>query len=259
MKIARVCNSWDLPFNIELKSEDDTSLHSRSYIHYAAQHTELVACKSWATKWLLEDIVDSDKEYTVREYMAGIGIQTCLIQNLFKVKRHVVGELDEGCVEHLSNTNFDPQPEVRLENAQLSLMEDDDSQLKFLDLPNSSILQIEKKWKNGFYKLFDSKPKLVVWTDTSVTYPMSLHGEKYGKILSASINNKEEYVDSYSKWLYNKFGYSIKRAAFRARNAVYFAAISGDHETESKSFPVKETEDGFYFLGEERNTLENFF
>ena len=124
-------------------------------------------------------------------------------------------------------------------------MEDDDSQLKFLDLPNSSILQIEKKWKDGFYKLFDSKPKLVVWTDTSVTYPMSLHGEKY--------------VDSYSKWLYNKFGYSIKRAAFRARNAVYFAAISGDHKTESKSFPVKETEDGFYFLGEERNTLENFF
>jgi|TARA_R110000796_G_scaffold103194_1_gene212362 hypothetical protein len=260
MKIAKVCKEWDLNFNIELKSEEDTSLHSRSYIHYAAQHTELVACKSWATKWLLEDIVDSTKEYNVREYMAGIGVQTCIIQNLFKVKKHIVSELDEGCVEHLSNTNFDPKPEVRFENAQESLMEDDSSNLKFLDLPNSSILQIEKKWKDGFYKLFDSNPELVVWTDTSVTYPMSLHGEKYSKLLSSpSINNKEEYVDSYSKWLYNKFGYSIGRAAFRARNAVYFAAIPGDHKTESKSFPVKETEDGFYFIGEERKTLDSFF
>jgi hypothetical protein len=83
--------------------------------------------------------------------------------------------------------------------------------------------------------------------------------EKNGFQNRFSINNKEEYVDSYSKWLYNKFGYSIGRAAFRARNAVYFAAIPGDHKTESKSFPVKETEDGFYFIGEERKTLDSFF
>ena len=258
MKIAKVCNEWTLTFN-KLKSEEDVSLHNRSYLHYAAQHSDMVAAKCWATKWLLENIIDTSKEYSAREYMAGIGIQTLLIQKLFKLEHHIIGELDEGCVSHLLDNEWDVTPVVRHQDASKAVQENDNSDLKFLDLPNSSILKITTQWKDIFYKLFESKPKLIVWTDTSVTYPMSIHGEKYGKILSAEIRDKYDYVNAYSAWLFRNFGYSIKRAAFRGNNAVYFAAVPGMHETEMKSFPLAETSDGFYFIGEEKNTLDNFF
>ena len=52
------------------------------------------------------------------------------------------------------------------------------------------------------------------------------------------------------------YGYSIKRAAIRGRNAVYFAAVKGKEETIIKEFPLNENLNGFYFLGEERATLD---
>ena len=144
MKQALVCNKWVLPFNLKIENEDDVSLHNRSYMHYVANHIELVSTKCWATKWLLENIIESDKEYSVREYMSGIGIQTLLIQKLFNVNKHTISELDENCIKHLSLVPFDVKPEILHENAEESLLKNDNSDLKFLDLPNSSILQITK-------------------------------------------------------------------------------------------------------------------
>lgn len=258
MKIAKVCNEWELTFN-QLKSEDNVSLHNRSYLHYASNHQDLVAAKCWATKWLLTDIIDMGESYSVREYMAGIGIQTLIIQKLFKIKQHVIGELDEDCAHHLLANNWDVIPTILIQDAFKAAEEDDDSDLKFLDMPNSSILQVTTKWKNIFFKMFESKPKLFVWTDTSVTYPMSIHGDKYGKILSAKINDKYDYVNSYSNWLYHEFGYSIIKAAFRGKNAVYFAAIPGKYITEMKEFKIEQNLNGFYFIGEEKQTLDSFF
>ena len=258
MKVAKICNEWELTFN-QLKSEDDVSLHNRSYLHYAADHQDMVSAKCWATKWLLDNSVDMNEQYNVREYMAGIGVQTLIIQKLFNIKKHIVGELDEGCINHLITNEWNPRPIFLHRNAFDCIKEKDDSDLKFLDLPNSSILQVTTKWKDIFYNLFESKPKLVVWTDTSVTYPMSIHGKKYGEILSAEINDKYDYVNAYSAWLFRELGYNIIRAAFRGKNAVYFAAVPYQINTEMKEFPLNDYSDGFYFLNEKKGTLDNFF
>lgn len=257
MKTAKVCETWKLTFN-HFSDEKNVSLHNRSYLHYAFQHIELVAAKAWATKWLFENILPKDEKYSVREYMAGIGIQTLIIQQTFNLSNHIAGELDEGCVKHLSENEWKFPIIVKHQNANDAVLDKDTSDIKLLDLPNSSILQITTKWKDIFYKLFESNPKLIVWTDTSVTYPMSLHGEKYSKIFSENVTDKYEYVNAYSRWLYKNFGYSIKRAAFRGTNAVYFAALPRVHETETKSFPLKEYSNGFYFENENVN-LESFF
>ena len=259
MKIAKICNEWELPFNFDLKSEDNVSLHNRSYLHYAAEHPELVSAKCWATKWLLEDIIDMTQTYTAIEYMAGIGVQSLLIQKLFNLELHVMGELDEGCVEHLSSIDWNHKVIVNCQDAKKSLIEDHNFDLKFLDLPNSSILQVTTKWKNGFNKLFESNPKLVVWTDTSITYPISIHGEKYGNILNTKLETKFDYINAYSAWLFRNFGYTIKRAAIRGTNAVYFAAVPGLVSTTISSFPIATNADGFYFIGEEKSTLDAFF
>ena len=125
------------PSNLKIENEDDVSLHNRSYMHYVANHIELVSTKCWATKWLLENIIESDKEYSVREYMSGIGIQTLLIQKLFNVNKHTISELDENCIKHLSLLPFDVKPEILHENAEESLLKNDNSDLKFLDLAKS--------------------------------------------------------------------------------------------------------------------------
>ena len=255
MKTAKICKEWELNFN-SLQSEDDVSLHKRSYLHYASEHSDFVAEKSWATKWLLENILP-DQPYTCHEYMAGIGVQTVLAQKLFNISKHIVGELDPECIEHLEQQEWDVKPIFRLESAQNAIQFSNDCDLKFLDLPSSSILKITREWKDCFLPLFENDPKLVVWTDTSITYHISIHGEKYRKILeSDKLLTKEDYIRAYSEWLYKKFGYSIKRAAIRGRNAVYFAAVKGKEETIIKEFPLNENLNGFYFLGEERATLD---
>jgi hypothetical protein len=256
MRIARICNEWDLNFNIKLKDEEDKNLYNRSYIHYATSRPDLVACKAYATKWLLKDIIDEDREYSVLEFMSGIGIQTLIIQKIFKVKTHIVNELDRSCVDHLSTSNFPSNVTVICSNA--NDLYNTHSDLKFMDFPNSSIIRTTREWKTIFDGAFSTKPKLVVWTDTSISYSMKIHGKKYGKIFDCEVNNTDDYIKGYSDWLYMNFGYSIIKAAFRHRNAVYFAAIVGKHETETEYFKLGSSYDGFYFLDDKRATLEKF-
>ena len=70
--------------------------------------------------------------------------------------------------------------------------------------------------------------------------------------------NKKLQNKDFSKWLFENHGYSIVKAAFRHRNAVYFAAVEGLHETESRYFKLKDTNDGFYFLDKQGVSLEQF-
>ena len=76
-----------------------------------------------------------------------------------------------------------------------------------------------------------------------MTYPISIHGPKYEKEIGAPITTQSEYLMRYSEWLYNTNGYSICRAAYRARNAVYLLARPGNHVLEEKYFPII----GLYF------------
>lgn len=246
MKIAKLCEKWDLPFYADLESEDSTSLHNRSYIHYVAEHQPLVSAKCWATDWGLTDILDPSTKYTSREYFAGVGVMTTIITNKFNISKSIISERDPECVFHLRKNGWT----CYHEDAKKSLLEEcNDYDLKFLDFPNSSIIHIQTTWKEGFEAAFNSKPKLVMWTDTSVTYPITIHGEKYAKRLGIeSLSSKIDYIKAYSDWLYKNYNYSIKKAAFRAKNAVYFFAIPGKHETIMKHF--EPSYNGFYFIGE---------
>lgn len=247
MKSSKICNEWTLNFHISVKDEDTANKHNRSYIHYVAEHMPWVAAKCWATKWALEGLnLDKDKQYTCIEYFAGVGIMTTIIQNMLNISKSIVAERDENCYKQLLLNSWKAPTVAYHKDAKDFLLEPDSSDLKFLDFPNSSILQINKIWSEGFNKAFSTKPKMVMWTDTSVTYPMAIHGAKYSKEFGGlPVTSKEEYVDSMSKWLYNKFGYSIIRAAFRAKNAVYLVSIPGKHKTEIKYFPVEGNENGF--------------
>ena len=240
MTTARVCKKWDLDLNFEMKTEEGLSRNERSYIHFAVAHSDMVSAKCWATEWLLTDLLPK-KKYSAVEYLAGVGVQTVVIQNLFNLSEHVVMERDLECYAHLKKVGLN----AFNADANKSMFTHTDFDLKFADFPSSSVLSVQKKWK-GFRKLFENKPKLVVWTDTSISYPIKIHGARYSKIFnSGELVTREDYVEQYALWLQREFDYSIAKAAFRGKNAVYFAAVPGTRDTETKAFPLDKYSDGF--------------
>ena len=115
-----------------------------------------------------------------------------------------------------------------------------------LDFPHSSIIHLKRgKWSN-FLASFISKPEIVCWTDTSMTYSIKVHGSNYSKELNVKeLKNFTEYFQAMSKWLYQNVGYSIQKVAYRGKNAAYIKAIKGEHNLEEKRFEIKDNLDGF--------------
>lgn len=252
MITATLCDKFKLPIAVDLKGEDDLDLHSRSYIHYAATHQDLVSAKCWATKWLLEGCdLDRNSSYTAIEYFAGIGVMTCLIRELLPISDHFVIERDERCYEQLCLAF----PSLTVGKADFKHIAKScpSYDLKFLDFPSSSIAQMHSKWKiDNFLFAFESQPEMVVWTDTSICYPMTLHGKSYKKYFGCDneIKTLQDYIWEYSFWLFRKTGYSITRVAQRANNALYIMAQQTRiSEYDFKSFPLKTSTGGFVING----------
>ena len=247
MMEATLLGKYRLPIHIALSSEEDRAKDKRSYAHYLSEHQPLVAAKVAATRWLLDNCgLDKQGHYTSVEYLAGVGIQTCLITNTFNIKEQSLRELDTACVEQLSRVEWGRPTEVRRQDVLDGLKNPTDADLVFLDFPSSSVLTLKRKWR-GFESVFSSNPKLVIWTDTSVTYPMSLHGARYAEIMGHNepIKTESDYLKAVSSWLNRENGYSITAAAFRARNAVYLAARPGKHEMKTARFMPADHADCF--------------
>lgn len=227
--IANLCGNIELLINIDLTDENDLEVHSRSYIHYAATHKDLVSAKCWATKWLLQNTnLDTSSSYSVIEYFSGIGIMTAIIRNVFNVSNHFALEMDGRCYEQI-RCSFPDVTAGQADFKKIAQMETN-YDLKFLDFPSSSIAQLHTKWKiENFLKQFESNPKLIVWTDTSICYPMSMHGKSYKKYFDTlnQIFSISDYLTEFSAWLFTKTGYSITTVAQRANNALYIAAVPG--------------------------------
>lgn len=244
---ATICQKWKLPFYIPLVDEDKTAKNERSYMHYVSQHSDLVSAKCNATEWLLGGIQPIKYSRMIREYFGGVGIMSVIFRGMFNVTQHIISERDKQCVLQLKETF--PDAICKEEDAKNSLLVSYFySDIEVLDFPSSSIIHTKRsgqKWTEGFNKTFKNKPNAIIWTDTSVTYPISIHGPKYEKEIGGPITTQSEYLTKYSEWLYNTHGYSICRAAYRARNAVYLLACPGKNALEEKHFPIVGNERGF--------------
>jgi hypothetical protein len=224
---------------VELKNvvEDHLPLRRRSYIWFAINKPELLGAKIAATRWLLKAI---PKVKSVREYMGGIGLQSLLVREHFKPTRHIISDINEECVAHLKRMGF----AASCEDARKSMLEPDSSELKMVDFPASSILHIRDNVQ--FHALFASHPRAVVWTDTSISYHIAVHGARYAKALGVkALTSAEDYVRAYSEWLNRQFGYTIARAATRGRNALYLCAVPRACEVEFKTFALADHREEF--------------
>ena len=236
---ALICDKWELSFESEAVPENNVSRSQRSYLHFVAAKPEQVAAKCLATEWLLTGLIEEGA--TLVEYLAGVGIQSVIAREILKPSRQILFERDADCVKHLVTEGF----EATVGNANKTMFTDTDYDVKFADFPTSTVISVQNRWE-GFFNMFESNPKLVVWTDTACAYPMALHGSKYAKKFeSGPIVSFEDYITTYSGWLRKKAGYSIMKVAFRGRNAAYFAAMPEEREVEIKRFALRDCKNGF--------------
>ena len=230
---ATLCGKWKLPIFFASEGEDSVERGERSYIHYAVKHPELVSAKCWATEWLFTDLLPQG-EYSAVEYLAGVGVQSVILKNTVSLSRHLVLERDANCVRHLQSLGFDS----REGDARKSMVEHTDFDIKLADFPSSSVVSVDTKWK-GFRNLFSEGTKLVVWTDTAISYPLAIHGRRYGERFGTPpVLTREDYVESYARWVSRTFGFNVVRAAIRGKNAIYFAATPSPATLEVREFPV---------------------
>ena len=242
---ALLCNKYEFEINVSLKDESNKKRNEQSYLHFITSRQDLVSAKCIATEWLLED-VNVDREYSIREYFAGVGIQATLLQNMLNVTKHKVSDIDLECFNQLKE---DKRWESLKEDGHKAILDNQYYDIKMLDFPHSSIIHLKRgKWSN-FLGAFISKPEIVCWTDTSMTYSIKIHGSNYAKELNASsLNSYSDYFKAMSDWLYGQVGYSIAKVAYRAKNAAYIKAIKGKHNLTEKSFPLDKSNSGFKIL-----------
>ena len=140
-----------------------------------------------------------------------------------------------------------PDLNVSLEDGHKAIMKHTDYDIKICDWGHCTIVQLKRgKWTN-FLGLFLSKPKYVCWTDTSISFPIKHSSAKiYAKELDTEeFNSYTEYFVSMSDWLFFNVGYSIKKVAYRGKNACYILAEKGKHDISEKKFGLNEYNDGF--------------
>jgi len=244
-KQAKICSKWDYYLSPSVKDESNITKHKQSYLHFVKEKQKLVSAKCLATSWLLNDL--QDEKLSVREYFAGAGISSVIIQNIVDTNNHKVGDLDKDCCEQLKTLN---NMEVVHEDGHKSILNNESYDLKVCDFPHNSIIQISRgKWSN-FLALFNSKPKYVVWTDTARTYPLSIHKKRYEKEFNKNgLNNYEDYFEFMSDWLLDYTGYTIQKVAYRGSNANYILASKANWtQIEHKSFTLEDECEGFVWI-----------
>ena len=165
---------------------------------------------------------------------------------MLNVTKHKVSDIDLECFNQLKE---DKRWESLKEDGHKAILDNQYYDIKMLDFPHSSIIHLKRgKWSN-FLGAFISKPEIVCWTDTSMTYSIKIHGSNYAKELNvSSLNSYSDYFKAMSDWLYGQVGYSIAKVAYRAKNAAYIKAIKGKHNLTEKSFPLDKSNSGFKIL-----------
>ena len=167
------------------------------------------------------------------------------MKNIIKPTLHIAGDINYECFKQLASIK---NITSKHEDGHKAILKNENIDIKICDFPKSSIIQITRGMWSNFLALFISKPRYVIWTDTSRTYPISIHKNKYEQILKKNINSYEEYFEAMSSWLKNNTGYSINKVAYRGKNANYIMASQINKKLEHKYFEIEKSFKGFVWV-----------
>lgn len=136
-----------------------------------------------------------------------------VIQNVLKPVSHLIYDIDEDCVRQLKAT-FDGQPGIWTGYGDAKeLMGHVQASIVVLDHPYHTV-RTHDEWAEQWDLVFRNNPLAVIWPDAACRR-LHLHRHLYEPMLKYVSSNRA-YIWSYSRWLYERYGYSIRRAAWHA-------------------------------------------
>lgn len=158
----------------------------------------------------------------VAEHFGGVGVGSTVIQNVLKPREHHIFDIEEDCLRQLRAT-FEGLPGVTVAHGDAlqigGLVEAD---IYVLDHPYHTVRHHDE-WEPMWRRIFDRSPVAVVWPDAACRR-LHLHRHLYADLLKYT-NDNRAYIWSYSRWLYGRYGYSLRRAAWHAYT--YVVAVEG--------------------------------
>lgn len=243
MKTATICSKWKIPFYITIEPEHNLPMRKRSYAHFVATRQELVAAKCLATEWLLQG---KPKGLSLTEFFGGVGLFATIAEKLLEPLSHTIFEIDDRCLVQLHEMfSGDEWVKVSKKDAREAILKER-ADILSLDFPNFTCLDVKPKgrWRDQLEIAFKSKPDSLIFTDTAVSY-FHVHKGRYSEFFGKPLETFRDYTESFSEWLYNRYGYSISRAAYRGRNASYYFCALGSQMLEEHTFSLETSKHGF--------------
>lgn len=228
MKTAIVCEKWELPI------EDGES-------GFFA-HTKIgeLSRRALCFEWLLKDIPPGK---SITEYFGGIGLQSVIIQELAQPSEHTIYDIDSDCVNQLRSIFKGKAVSIDQFDAR-EKMPECNSDIAILDFPDMTANKYTK-WAEPLEGLFASRPKVVEITDVGNRY-LHLWLSKYSEILGYDIKTIPDYITGISKYLYNKYEYSVFRAAYKSGTSYMLLANTPPDEIDL--YRVGPNKSGFRYI-----------
>lgn len=229
VKTALLCEKWEIP----LKEGEEG--------FFAHTNISELSRRAICFEWLLTGVPEGK---TITEYFGGIGLQSVIIQNVIKPAIHVINEINEECVSQLEMVFKDtPGVSVGLRDAK-EVLALNNTDIAILDFPDMTGKHYEE-WHLQLQDLFDTKPRLVEITDVGNRY-LHLHKNLYSSILGQEIETIEDYIRAISGYFYQKYGYSVIKAAYKSGTSYMFLAPVEPGEIDF--LHVTSNKDGFRYL-----------
>lgn len=163
---------------------------------------------------------------TVREYFGGMGVQSLVIQQLFRPQDHIVRDYSSGAVEYLREL-LSGRGGVQVHQADAYDLNSTDhrADLVGLDFGNFTAHRLRpgQKQRSLLDAVMLAEPKAVVLTDIAGPR-LHLHRARYGEVLGlpgyAPLRDYPHYLDALSDWLRAHYGYVVAQGFYHRWSAV---------------------------------------
>lgn len=144
---------------------------------------------------------------SVVEHFGGVGMFAMIIRNVLKPSSHKIFDMDANCIK---NCQHNLGNIVEYGDAK-TLMGTIPADVIVLDYPNFTMNKLPE-WDEALKRAFASNPKYLTFTDIA-NQRIGLHRDLYSKLVGHRIHTTEDYINALSQMFYERYGYSIRRAA----------------------------------------------
>jgi hypothetical protein len=206
-----ICNKWKI---------DVLDGKNGGHYKWLNKNSKVIGHNALCQEWLLSECGHGMR---VLEPFGGLGVASIIIRNLLTPSWQKVYEIDKDCLQQLNHCLGQLGIEVAYGDAKETVVKNK-ADVYIMDFASYTCYR-HGEWEEQWKAIFSSKPKIVVWFDSSARY-LHINKDRYSKVLDSVVSSKEDYVKAVSEFTYDRYGYSITKATYEpTAYMAYFLAL----------------------------------